>query len=95
MLETGILGGSLPDKKYLTRVNLRMSMKLGSHADIYARYDSQGDWESLGSITGTELSSFTIPVRPRRCGHLQLRLEGTGYAALHSMTKTYSQGSDV
>lgn len=95
MLETGILGGSLPDKKYLTRLSLRLSLEQGSRVDLYARYDSRGDWESLGHITGTELRSFTIPVRPRRCDHLQLRLEGVGDAALYSMTKTYSQGSDV
>ena len=95
MLETGILGGSLPDKKYLTRLNLRMSLDLGSRVDLYARYDSRGAWEPLGSITGTELRSFTVPVRPRRCDHLQLRLEGVGDAALHSLTKTYCQGSDV
>jgi len=95
MLETGILGGSLPEKKYLVKLSLELSLDPGSRVDIYVRYDSRGEWISLGHITGRELRSFTIPVRPRRCGHLQLRLEGTGYAALHSMTKTYSQGSDV
>lgn len=95
MLETGILGGSLPERNYLLKLSLRLSLDPGSRVDIYARYDSRGDWVSLGHITGRELRSFTIPLRPRRCDHLQLRLVGRGCGAIHSITKTYSRGSDV
>ena len=89
MLETGILGGSLPEKKSLCRLDIRIFLEPGSRVDIRAQYDSVGDWSHLGTITGLRLGSFTIPVKPRRCDHLRLRLEGEGTAVIHSITKTY------
>ena len=94
MLETGIFGGSLPEKKYLLKLNLRLNLEPGSHLRILAQYDSLGPWVELGHLTGSSLRSFTVPVKPRRCDHLRLRLEGTGPARLFSITKTYSKGSD-
>lgn len=95
MVETGILGASLPQKKYLVKLNIRLVLETGSHMRILAQYDSVGPWHSLGFITGTDLRSFTIPVRPRRCDHLRLRIEVEGPGMIFSITKTYTQGSDV
>ena len=95
MFETGILGGSLPEKKYLVKLNIRLVLEAGSSINILAQYDSVGPWVNLGFITGTDLRSFTIPVKPRRCDHLRLRVEGEGPGMVFSITKTYSHGSDV
>lgn len=95
MFETGILGASLPDKKYLVKLNIRLVLEPGSSLNILAQYDSVGPWVNLGFITGTDLRSFTIPVKPRRCDHLRLRVEGEGKGMVFSITKTYSHGSDV
>lgn len=95
MFETGILGGSLPEKKYLVKLNIRLVLEAGSSINILAQYDSVGPWVNLGFITGTDLRSFTIPVKPRRCDHLRLRVEGEGSGMVFSISKTYTQGSDV
>ena len=90
MLETGILGAGAPEEKYLVQLSIRLSLDLGSRLKICAQYDSRGDWESLGHITGQELGSFTVPVKPRRCDHLRLRLEGEGGCMIYSMANTYA-----
>lgn len=95
MFETGILGASLPEKKYLVKLNIRLVLEAGSSMNILAQYDSVGPWHNLAYITGTNLSSFVIPVKPRRCDHLRLRIEGEGKFMVFSITKTYSHGSDV
>ena len=95
MFETGILGASLPEKKYLLKLNFRLVLEPGSSMTILAQYDSVGPWYDLGFVTGTDLRSFVIPVKPRRCDHLRLRVEGEGPGRIFSITKTYSQGSDV
>ena len=95
MFETGILGANLPEKKYLVKLNLRLVLEFGSSINILAQYDSVGPWVNLGFITGTDLRSFTIPIKPRRCDHLRLRIEGEGKGMVFSITKTYSHGSDV
>lgn len=95
MAETGLIGITYPDQKYISRLLLRMSMDIGSTLSIYAQYDSVGDWERVGEIAGTSTRSFLIPIRTKRCDHMRLRLEGTGVTKVYSITKTIEQGSDI
>ena len=95
MAETGTLGTLMPDKKYISRINVRMLLGIGARVMFYAQYDSSGEWENLCSMTGTALKSFSVPIRPKRCDHFRLRIEGIGDAKIFSLTKTIEQGSDL
>ena len=94
MAETGEIGLSSPDMKYISRLTLRMAMDIGSEFRIYAQYDFSEEWEHLTTIQGTNLRSFSLPIRPKRCDHMKLRFEGVGMAKIYSITKTIEQGSD-
>jgi len=93
--ETGEIGISSPDMKYVSRLTIRMSMDIGAVMKIFVKYDLENEWELLGEIRGTSLRSFSIPVMPRRCDHLKLKLEGTGMCKIYSITKTIEQGSEL
>lgn len=95
MAETGIIGTSMPDKKYISRLNVRISLDTGSRAMFFIQYDSVGEFEHLFTMSGTALKSFTVPIRPRRCDHFRLRIEGVGDMKIYSITKAIKQGSDV
>ena len=95
MVETGELEISSPDMKYISRLTIRMSMEIGAECDFYIQYDLSDEWEHLCTIRGTSLRSFSIPIRPRRCDHMKLRIEGTGMAKFYSMTKTVELGSEI
>ena len=95
MVQTGIIGTDMPDMKYISRLTVRMSLELGARVRFLAQYNSMGSWEHLGTISGTNIRSFSIPIRPKRCDHLRLRIEGTGDAKIYSITKTIEQGSDI
>ena len=95
MAETGVIGASSPDKKYLSRIDVRMLLNVGTRVYFYVEYDSTGKWEHLFTMTGKTLQSFTVPVRPRRCDHLRLRMEGNGDAKIFSICKTTEQGSEI
>ena len=95
MVETGELGISSPDMKYISRITIRMSMDIGAQMDIYAQYDMSDEWIHLCNIRGTSLRSFSIPIRPRRCDYMKIKIEGTGMAKIYSMTKTIEQGSEI
>lgn len=95
MVETGELGISSPDMKYISRLTIRMSMEIGSEMDIYAQYDMSDEWVHLCNIRGTSLRSFSIPIRPRRCDHMKLRIKGIGAAKIYSWAKTIEQGSEI
>lgn len=93
MAETGEIGLDDPGRKYISRLTLRLSMEVGAELTVYAQYDTQPEWVAMGSIRGTGLQSFSLPLRLRRCDHLRLRLEGEGDVKLYSITKTIQEGS--
>jgi hypothetical protein len=95
MVETGLVGMSLPDMKYISRLLVRMSLDVGAKVDVSIQYDSMGDWEQVCQMTVTSLRSFSVPVRPRRCDHFRIRIEGEGEGKIYSVTKTIEQGSDI
>ena len=95
MAETGVLAVSATDKKYISRLNVKMSLNIDSMVHFYIQYDSMGGWEHISSMKGTALKTFTAPIRPQRCDHMRLRIVGTGDAKIYSITKTIEQGSDV
>ena len=95
MAETGEFGITSPDMKYISKLDIRMTLDPGSIMNIYAQYDLSEEWEHVAVIYGTALRSFAIPIRPKRCDYMRLRLTGTGPAKIYSITKTIEQGSDV
>ena len=95
MVETGEIGITSPDMKYISRLTVRMSMDIGSEVRFYAQYDLMDNWEDICVLEGTSLRSFSIPIRPRRCDHMKLRIEGVGNAKIYSITKIIEQGSEL
>ena len=95
MAETGEIGISSPDMKYISRLTIRMAMEIGAEVRIYAQYDFSDEWEPLCELRGDNLRSFSIPIRPRRCDHMKLRFEGEGVSKIYSITKTIEQGSEL
>lgn len=95
MAETGEIGISSPDMKYISRLTVRMSLDIGAVVNIYAQYDLDDEWVHLCELEGTSLRSFSIPIRPRRCDHMKLRFEGEGMCKIYSITKTIEQGSEL
>ena len=95
MVQTGEIGISSPDMKYISRLNVRMLLDIGSEVRFYAQYDFGDAWEHLFTMQGTSLRSFSLPIRPKRCDHMKLRIEGMGEAKIYSITKTIEQGSEL
>ena len=95
MAETGILGTSSPDKKYISRITVRLMLDIGARVVFSAQYDSSGEWERLCTITGHNLKTFSLPIRPKRCDHFRLRIEGEGNAKIFSLSKIIEDGSEL
>lgn len=95
MVQTGIIGTDMPEMKSVSRITIRMSLAHGAKVRFMVQYDSMGGWDHFCTTTGTNLRSFSIPIRPRRCDHLRLRIEGEGEARIYSITKTIEQGSEI
>lgn len=91
---TGVIGTDSPDKKYVSRIDVRMKLDVGAIVSFFVEYDSSGEWEHLFNMTGRDLRSFSIPVRPKRCDHMRIKISGTGDAKIYSICKTIEGGSN-
>lgn len=95
MAESGTIGYEYPDKKYLSRYNIRLQIEDGGELRMYCMYDSDGKWEHAGTVRRKGHGTFTVPVIPRRCDHMKLKLEGKGVVRVFSIAKILELGSDV
>ena len=83
----------LGQQNYLSRVNMRMS--IAGEAWVSVMYDGSGKWEPKGHIRGDGVRSFTLPIVPRRCDHMRIKVEGHGDCNVYSLAKILEVGSDV
>ena len=92
---TGVMGTDSPDKKYISRLDVRMKLDVGARVSFYAEYDSSGEYEHLFTTPPSKsLRSFAVPIRPQRCDHMRLKIVGEGDAKIFSICKTIEWGSD-
>ena len=94
MAETGDLEITEAESRYLHRLQLQLLLPLGASLRISARYDDDSFWTYLCSFRGTGLQRFLLPIRPRRCSHMRLRLEGEGPGMLYAIVRTGEKGSE-
>ena len=93
--ETGIIGYSTPDSKYVSRLALRVSVPHDGYLNIFIEYNSSGAWEFKGSIEGNGLQSFTVPVVPQVCDHFRIRFAGEGNCRVFGFSKVLEEGGMV
>lgn len=91
--ETGDLGLSSPDKKYVSKIVARLELSPGATVSFYIQYDKKGQFTHLSTIYGDALKTFNIPIKPRRCDHFRLRITGEGDVKLYSLAKSIRGGS--
>ena len=93
--ETGILGMETEDAKYLCKIALRLSLDAGSHVRVSVEYDSCGEFVQVMATEAPSLRTVTLPIIPRRCDHLRLRLDGVGGCRVFSLVKTFEKAEDL
>jgi hypothetical protein len=94
-VETGDIGMGIPNNKYISKLQFRLEVPEGSMVKIELQYDSDGQWTEKYRINATRLRSFTVPIIPRRCDHMKVRISGVGDCKIYSFTRTVEEGSDI
>lgn len=100
---TGRIGYETHDHKALSRVTVRMRVGAGDGRKIrYSlNYDDEKDaneatvWRDVHEIAAAPIRTFTLSVRPRRCDHFQMKIEGRGDVEVYSVEYVYEYGSDL
>lgn len=94
--ESGIMGYEYPYSQYLSRFNIRARLGEGAKMTMSLEYDSEDGWVEMGTYSGTAaVRTVNIPVIPRRCDHLRLKLSGVGDVKIYSISRILEGGSDV
>lgn len=92
---SGIVGYSMKDHKYISRINIRAILDSGSSMDVYLRYDSADSWGKHGSVSGTgKVRTTLLPIKPVRCDHFEMKITGSGNAKILSIAKILESGGD-
>lgn len=92
--ESGDIGLTSPDAKYVSKLQLRVEIGEESLFGIEVKYGDTEAFEEIKRLNMTKKTSFAVPVLPRRCDTMRLRLFGRGTFKLYSLTKTLEQGGD-
>ena len=72
---------------------IRMNLGTGAYMQLWISYNG-GEYEQMGERTGTGLGTFILPVKPKRCDHIRFKLEGSGDAAIYSISRIMEVGGD-
>lgn len=86
--------GDIAGSHYLGRFDIRMSLEEEHEAKLEIQYDNEEYWTEQGSIHGTKMKNFLLPVIPRRCDHLRFRMRGDGEMKIYSIARYMEVGSD-
>lgn len=94
MCETGNIGMESPDRKYITRLTVKLSAKSGSTVRVSILYDSAGTWKQIFATEMVGVRPVTVPILPMPCDHFKLRIEGKGACQIYNITKTMREGAE-
>ncbi|MBQ7858829.1 MAG: hypothetical protein IJ347_01670 [Faecalibacterium sp.] len=95
LAETGDLELRTMNHKFVTRLQLRLTMQAGAAVRLAVQYDSDGVWRPAGTLTAAARRDAVIPLLPRRCNHLRLRIIGRGQVTVHALARVFAKGSEL
>ena len=92
-LRTGEILRELPDHKYIGKIQLYLELDPGARAEVALRRDG-GAWEKVQELSGGDQRRCTLPIYPRRCDRMEIRLTGVGHVRLVNWSKYIEYGSE-
>lgn len=95
MAEFGDFTDKDPNKKGVSKLQLRVELEKGASMTVSILYDSAGEWETVAALNAELKRSYYLPVHPHRADHYRIRLTGTGVFRLYSLVRESYSGSEL
>lgn len=92
--ETGEIGLYDGENRFVSRLLLRLGGEKGTSIQIYAAWDDS-DWQLLAERKLYREQMLLLPILPRRCNRMRLKLQGCGEVRLYSLSKMQEWGSEL
>ncbi len=84
-----------PNKKGITKLQLRLELEEGASAQVWMQFDGDGQWQEVGSVMAEQgKRSYYLPIVPRRADFYRLKLTGTGGCRVYSLVRESYIGSE-
>lgn len=84
-----------PNKKGVSKLQLRLELGEGAVLKIEQMFDSDGVWREVKTLTASKKRSYYLPIIPRRCDHYKIKLSGEGAWTLYSLVRESYSGSEL
>ena len=94
MVEFFDITESSPDKKYVSKVQLRLMLSEGAAVKVSMSFDDE-PYREVKTLGADGNHSYYLPCVLHRCDYYRIRIEGTGKWKLCSLTREYSPGSEA
>ena len=91
---TGDILYSETHKKYISRINVKLSLSEGSLFETYIQYDG-GEWEKVSAIEADVKKTCLIPIRVKRADNIRIKFKGNGECKVYAVSKIVEVGSDI
>ena len=97
MAEFGDFTEGDPNKKGVSKLQIRLELDEGAEMAAFLQFDSDGVWRKVSAVGPPDggKRSYYLPIIPRRADHYRLRLEGTGGCRVYSLAREYYSGSEL
>lgn len=96
MAEFGDFTDDDPNKKGVSKLQMRLELDEGAEVEVYLQFDSDGTWMKVnGALGEVSKRSYYLPIIPRRGDHYRLKLVGTGGCRVYSLVREYYSGSEL
>lgn len=93
--ESATMGYELSNHKYISRFVIRLKLTAEAWCRLKIMYDNDGTWHQKGSMDGHgKTRTYVLPVVPRRCDTMKIRLEGQGDVQIYTISRILEGGND-
>ncbi len=92
--ESGIIGFESDYFMYISDLKIRFESEIGAKLEIFAKYDNETDYTPLASFISQKKELKTVKIRVKRCAFLRLKLQGSGFSKVFSVSFLTKQGSE-
>ena len=79
--------------KYLSMFKIRMFLAPGAYIRLWIKYDDNL-YEFMGERYGHDMRTFVLPVIPKRCDHVRMKITGRGDAKIYDISRILEVGGD-
>ena len=83
------------ERKGYSKFHLRLELEAGAWLTAEMKRDTDTRWEKIYTTHNERARTVSIPVLPRRCASVQIRLTGKGKCVLRTFIREFFTGSDV